>query len=353
MLIAFLFLLIVSGCNTADYENILFSQYINIMNYDFNTEDYYSMLNNKNEEIQYNTIINIIPMADTMTDSMQDNSTDKKEREIAQKIFDKILEFTKSKNPRIAGSSIRYLSFCIDKYNDKKSLTEKILKIKSANRIVVFEQVRILSLLVDKDTKIDKKVINKFLNSKSWLISRMTYDLINATEDKDLRNDMIKKYKKTNNELENLLIIRCFEKNYGKEVFKLFKNEIINNKSKSIKKHILGILNNTNDITSVISWLNENYKKFSEEDIKNMTVNCYGSIYEDYNVELFVMLLKNGFDPYIDPYSAEDKSPNLFYYMLNNEKDYKEKISKIEDEVMARKDLKDKWISYKNSKKKK
>jgi hypothetical protein len=344
ILIFVLFLMILIGCNIPQF----YFQYIEIPEYN-DPEDYSPLIFSKNDEIVYNAVIMLISSASKIAENASDNSGDVKTYENSRKIFNRIIDLTNSRNPRIATGAIRFVSFCAADYKDKKFLIDKLLKIKSNNPTVLFEQVSALSLVADSSTKLNEKTVKKFLNSSSWLVSRESYNLINVLEDKNLRKAMIDKYDKTGEEYEKLLLLNCFKNNYDKNVLDFFIKELANGKINGrIRTYILKLLKNSKEVKPVIDYLNSNYKNFTVKDIDTICDENYEDIYKDFGTELFIMLIQKGFDPHLNIYSSENKIPKLYYYLIDKKnKDNEIKFLEIEKQILARQDLKGSWLKYK------
>ena len=342
-------LLTLGGCKEL-MEVQYFGQNIEIAYYD--TEELSNLLfTSHNNEVINNTIILLMQDSQTFFENYDSVSGDKDAVE-SKKIVNKIFELCFSKDFRVATSSLRFVRIGMEKLDmtkDRSMLIEKMLKVKSKNTNVRFEQINALTTLIDKDTVIEDKLLHDFFYDRSWLISRTTYKLINALENDKYRNEIIKRYEKTKEEFERLLLLEGLKKNFDEKIFDFFKKELAGNKNDKIRKFILSSLGMANDKKAIMGWIKSSIEKFSKTDIINLAESCYNDtdVYLDFNFELINFLLDNGFNPND---SLNNEVSKLFESLMENKDDKKEKFDKMDKFLSGRPDLKNKWNEYKKNK---
>lgn len=361
-LIIFILIILISCKKDGNsyYETLLRFQYIEIPAYSY--DDYKLLLNNKNNpEIIYNSICNLLYEADRLGRILsKEDQKDSETYKNANENYNKILSLLKLKDDKITVSIISFLTLLGNDYKNKEELIKILLNIRSNKPYILFEKVKALSVLSKPETNIDTDYIVKMLNNKSWLVSRSTYELVNALENAEVRSILIKKYKEENLDYEKLLILKAFEKNFNEEVFELFKFELINSKDKSIKYYISKLLENAKDTELVINWLTTSYD-FSEEDFISI-INNYYNLSTKFSTNLFLTLINKGFNPIIDFYD-EKNTARLYYYLLDDLNDFEgktdlededklklERLKQIEASILSSEVLKADWLEYKDRK---
>ncbi len=317
-----------------------------IFNYPFTTIpeytalDYYNLLSINNNEIKYNSICNLFYYSNELSNKYYDVSSDKNSKEylLSKDIYEKIKnDLNKSNDRMIIAASLKFLQefMHLDDYNEIKKLA---LKIKNNSFIVNYELENILLLTSDNKNKIDKKIIEKFLNNRSWVISKKAHLLINKSEDEELRNGLLKKYDKIKNEYDKLLILTAFSDNYSYDVFdKIFIKEI-NGENLKIKSFIFKIINNCKEQGKVNEWIINNNRSLKKDDLEKIA-NSYKDLSDNSSIDLVIKLIKDGFEP-----------DNVLYENLiginNNIRDkqeLKDKINDLLNEIQSRDNLKTKY----------
>lgn len=302
--------------------------------------DYYNLLSIKDNEIKYNSICNLLYYSNELSNKYYDVSSDKNSKEylLSKDIYEKIKNTLNKSNDRmIIAVSLKFLQEFMhsDDYNEIKELA---LKIKNNSFMVNYELEKILLLTSDNKNKIDKKIIEKFLNNRSWIISKNAYLLINKTEDEELRNDLLKKYDKIKNEYDRLLLLTAFSDKYSYDVFdKLFIKEI-NGENLKIKNFIFKIINNCKEQDKVNEWIINNTKSLKKDDLEKIA-SSFKYLSNNSSIDLIIKLIKNGYEP-----------DNSLYENLiginNNIKDkqeLKDKINDLLNEILTRDNLKTKY----------
>lgn len=321
-----------------DNEEIFNYPYTTIPEY--TALDYYNLLSINDNEIKYNSICNLMYYSNELSNKYYDASSDKNSKEylLSKDIYEKIKnDLNKSNDRMIIAASLKFLQEFMhsDDYNEIKELA---LKIKNNSFMVNYELENILLITGDNKNKIDKKIIEKFLNNRSWIISKKAYLLINKFEDEELRNGLLKKYDKIKNEYDKLLLLTAFSNNYSYDVFdKIFIKEI-NGENLKIKNFIFKIMNNCKEQEKVNEWIINNIKSLKKDDLEKI-VNSFKYLSNNSSIDLVIKLIKNGYEP-----------DNSLYENLiginNNIKDnqeLKDKINDLLNEILIRDNLKTKY----------
>ena len=282
----FLGSLIFTGCigNNRFTDGAIRYQEVKIPGYEIS--DYENLLATENDEVKYNAICNLIKRAWDYASVLKKNDSKKptkKEIQNAEKILDIILRELSNKNENIKAASLIFITEFSLNYSDKEKLFNKVEKVKATTLRTQYEHIRALTMLSDSKTKIDKQLIEKYLDSKSWLISSMTYLLLGKISSENLHENFIVKYNKTDKEYNKLLILDAFSNSYNPETFFFIKNEILSSDSKRIRKKAISILSKSNDKTQVAKWILNEHKTIDRLVLKD--------ILDEYYIEL--ELVKN------------------------------------------------------------
>ena len=342
-------LLLLSGCRQEE-----FSRYPSITVPAYSRGDYYRMLSDRNPEIVYNAVCNLSRDAGEIGEALSHGKAagNSKEYSDALAAYQKISQLLLSGNDKVVSAGLRFLQLFSEKYPQKKELLEPVLKIRSASSDVQFEQLALLNMIVSPGTKIDRSVLGKSLNSRSWLVSREAYALVNALEDYTLRMDLVRKYAGTNDEMEKLLIIGALQNNFSDDILEFLGKEALSAKSAKIKDSIFGILSQAADKDRVLVWVDRNYGRFSKKDIETL-LSLYGdSAGNDFAGGLVNIFIKKGL------VLKEDLMRSLLNQMISAQSDTspdtgkkrKDNLARIEKEIVSRDDLRDAWTALKNEK---
>jgi len=324
--IFFLFVLLIFSCKT-NKEKFSYP-FISIP--EFKSKDYYDLLTDKNSEVVYNSICNLINNTADLSKIYYDESGDKASEEylLSSNIYEKIKNLSaKSNNIMIISSCLKFLNDFIHKkdYQDTITLIEKI---KNNSFTVNYEKINLLAKVLNSESKINKRIIIDLMNDRSWIISRNAYLLINSIEEEELRKTLIKKYKKAKKEEEKLLILTAFKNNFSYDFFEdIILNEI-KGENQKIKDYLFGIFSNCKDKEKIIQYIINNYDAINSEDMVKIVAN-YKYLTNNQSLVLFINIINKGFEP--------DK---VFYETLinksdsvNEDKDYMANLKILTDEV--------------------
>ena len=341
--------ILIAGC----YEAQETTRYAALTVPEYSGEDYYNLLSDKNPEVVYNAICNLLKEASSIGRSLSDDKADKDSKEylLAQGTYKKMLELLKSRNDKILSVSLRFLQLFNQNYSKKNELIGPILKVRSNNFNTQYEQVSALSEAASRDSKIDRRSLRKFLNSRSWLVSRCSYYLVDSLEDDESRLELTRRYSATNSQMEKLLILVALKNNFSNNVFGFLVSELLSAKDLKIRSAILKMLDNGQTPRLILGWIDKNYAKLSKEDIATLVNVHYETMEETFSADLLAILINKGLVP------EEKFLKKLFdsiegYKVKNNpsetEKESLANLMKIESAIMAKDSIKDMWLSVKN-----
>ncbi|MCP3901748.1 MAG: hypothetical protein GY707_18720, partial [Desulfobacteraceae bacterium] len=181
-------------------------------------------------------------------------------------------------NENIKAASIIFLSEFSLNYSDKDMLYKQVEKVKAYSLRTQYEHIRALAMLSNSETKIDKNLIETYLDSKSWLVANMTYLFLGKISCEEFHKDLISKYNNTDKEYNKLLILNAFSNAYNPESFLFIKNEILTSSSKKIKQKAIGILNKNNDKTQVAKWILNEHKTIDKTTLQAIFNEYYSQL---------------------------------------------------------------------------
>jgi hypothetical protein len=291
-------LVLISGCKPGPYD---VSRFPSIAIPEYTMTDYFKLLYNENPEIVYNAVCNLQDEAFSVAAAISGPDVDKTSREyiVSLAVYKRIRQLLESNDARIVSSSLRFLEYFSGNYEKKEELIGPVLRIKSDNPMVQFEQVTMLSLVASKDAKIDNPTLKRFINSKSWLVSRGAYALVNKLEREGFRMEVIKRYRSMGNEAERLLMLTALETNFSRETFQFLASELLSEKDQKIRHKIFAMLGGAREKRAVLEWIERNYERFSKEDIEALA-DIYAETevpLNDFSSGIFLILVKKGYAP--------------------------------------------------------
>ncbi len=366
----------ISGCakKIIHEDAVIRYQSVSIPSYD--KPDYELQLESKNDEVKYNAICNLIPDApeyakvlsrglsekaspdDASTDdaspddaspddaSPDDDSENRNKHNTAMRVFNTILEGLESGNNGIKAASLIFIQEFHSKYERKEELRGPVLKIKTRNFKVQYEQLRTLILMSDSLQSVDSDLINGFLNSRSWLIRSMAYRLLSNLDSFDFQERLVKEYGNTKEEFDKLLIIQAFRKGYGEPAFGLFKGELASSKNKMIRNAIADILKKHKDNTAVIDWIIDMNRNMDDETLERIFQSYLADIIDPGGAGFFEQMIRSGQERLMGFIDRE----KLFFWLFlalqapENPKD----LADLRMAVENSQSLKPAWLEYKD-----
>lgn len=317
--------------NTRDITNY---PYVEIPEY--SVEDFYDLLFNKNNEIVYDSICNLInsPLLINF-DSTDDN-------DVGKKIYTRIKELVNSKDDKIVAVSLKFLQINLNE-KEKEQIIDTILKLKNSNLNINYERLVLLTQISDKSTKIENKFLENMLKNNSFVISKYSYLLVNKLENNEIRQQLIKKYSLLKEEYEKLLLLTAFQNNFTYDIFESFLAKELFNSNKKIKNYILTNIDNCIEKDKVVLWLEKNYNQLAKEDI-GIIVSRNIYLGDNFSTDFFKLLIKNDY-PLPDGF-YQQLNQQVFYHPDKTSDQYKN-LLELQNLVLQNTNIKDKYVKVK------
>ncbi|MCP3891177.1 MAG: hypothetical protein GY702_20270, partial [Desulfobulbaceae bacterium] len=181
----FLCSLLITGCLGKDRFDNSAIRYQMVEIPDYEISDYEDLLASENDVAKYNAICNLIKYAwdyagilkkaTTKNPDSKEKMPAKEEIEKANKVLSDIFTGLTDENENIKAASLIFLTEFSLNYSDKDMLYKQVEKVKAYSLRTQYEHIRALAILSNSETKIDKNLIETYLDSKSWLVANMTY----------------------------------------------------------------------------------------------------------------------------------------------------------------------------------
>jgi hypothetical protein len=346
-------LLSAGGCG--DNENVGY-HYISIPG--FTIDDYYGMLGNSNEEIQYNAICNLWYQANVEI-LEKDSLKGTPEYNKTLKIYEKIYPMMDSKNTWVSSAAIRFVSRC--KYNGKAFLEQSLRN----NSPSVNVQLSIWSAWDRKneEVKVDSSLLIQKINfcfkHPSWLIQQCAYDYINPATVRYFENDLIAAYSKANEMYRRLQVIHVLDMNVSDSIFNFIAGEYRVTQDSVLQKNLLLSLTKALNKQQAYNWFIQHKK---ETAVVLQTGVDFTGEENDFYPQLVLIALRQGWDPANVLYSTdEDKQfPLLYYWLFESKYHYEfirahpgtvppkqpEKFKLIEDQLLSDEKMRQGWLNY-------
>lgn len=338
-------------------DNTELSRYPKVAVPGYAAKDYYLFLYNKNDDLKYNAICNLIEDAGSIASTLSDKKADKRSPKfvLAALTYKRIVELLQSSDENIVSAALRFLQLFGPQYDKKEDLVVPVLKIRSRGRNSRYEQVVTLSAIASKNSPVSDLFLEKSINDPSWLISRAAYGLVNSLENDRIRTMLITRYRLTDAEYEKLLILMSMRNGLSRGVFAFLSKEALETKSEKIREQILGIIKNALDTAEVLQWVDKNYERLSSKGIER--INNYSSLDNDFTSALYRICIRKGWVPGNDFFEQLYEKSELTEDVSKDEKLSKadilrrrDNIKNLEKEVVGNKAAADKWVAYKRKK---
>jgi hypothetical protein len=190
---------------------------------------------------------------------------------------------------------LRFLQRFSSRYNAKEELIVPVLKVKSSNPLVLYEQVDALRIIANKNSKIPIKTVRQFLNNRSWIVSRSAYRLVDSLESNMLRRELIAKYRAMKDIKEKLLILTAMETRYDDYVADFLFAEALTTKDSKIRHKIFNMLSGAEDQNKILSMVDKNYEKFIAIDGQYLFQQNALTMEETFSGKLLSIFISKGF----------------------------------------------------------
>jgi len=335
------------GCYESQEEP---SRYAAVPIPEYTIEDYYLLLSHKNPEIVYNAACNLLNDADDITAALNEKTVKSPQKHMyAARVYGKMLQLLGSRDDRVLAAALRFFQLFGSSYDRKEELIKPLLAVRSKSVTVQCEQIRALARVVSKKSSIGTRFLENGLRSRSWLISRCAYSLVDSLRHEPLRMELIEQYKTKDDEAEKLLILTAMRHCFSDRVFEFFAGEILSTKNAKIKKCILKMFSGAEDTAAVLAWVERNYDKLAKPDSGFLAEYYEGSCEEDFSSALLAILVRHGYLP--GEKFLEKVNDSILGYESEGtlSKEKKEKLDnllKIKQELLARAVLKEKLETF-------
>ncbi len=292
---------VMSGCFPAREAA---SRYPSVQIPDYGPKDYRELLSNKNPEIAYNAICNLMSSAPDIGKLLSDKDADRSSARYIESrdIYTKILALTASKDGRIQAAALRFLQLFTTDYKATGELILPAFMVSPRSPQASYEKVELLCRVAVREFNIDEKILSAFLGDRSWLVSRASYALVDKLESENARAAIIKKYRKTAGQFEKAIMLNAFRTRFSGNDFEFLTGELLRSQDAHIRRAVIGILPGGADEVAVISWLGDNFRKLRSEDLQYLVSSNLSDMDAGFSNRLFSAMLKNGFVPQDDFY---------------------------------------------------
>jgi hypothetical protein len=282
----------------------------------YEKEDYFPMLSNQNEEIQYNAIC----VLSNMTTSEwldEDTMKGKPEYWMDLKIYEKIYPMMNSGNSWISSAAIRHIGMY--DYNQEKYINA-ILQNNNPSLNVQLAIGHNYSLK-ENDTLADPALLAKkatfCFNHPSWLIRQSGYKYINKKTAHQFEEKFKKDYAATNEEYTKRQIIMALGMHLCDSSFDFLTNQYITTKDTILQKLIISLLPEALNRQQALNWFDNHMKE--TEMILDLGFE-FNRNENDIYFDLLILNLNKGWDPTrlktsiisSDPEVPKDSFPLLF-----------------------------------------
>lgn len=316
-------IIFLAGCYPSKEEA---SRYPSVAIPQYKNTDYYALLSNKNPEVVYNAVCNLAEYAIDIGEMLSKKDADKSKAEYTESknIYTKVLDLTGSKDPRIQAASLRFLQLFSTNYGPKGELIVPALRVTPRSAQAAYEKIELLTRVALKEGNFDTAILKAFLGDRSWLVSRAAYALVDKLENEKMRSEIIERYKKADTTFERLLMLGALKSNFSESVFVFLSGELLASPDKYIRRMLIDMLPGGKDERAVISWMEENYRKLRDEDMKYLAGSNLFNMEKGFSNRLFAALLRQGYVP-------EEYFWERLYSYLNDYGGRKERTVEVEE----------------------
>lgn len=266
-------LVLVAGCD----EKERFSRYPSVGIPRFEASEYVAQLSDKDPEVIYNAVCNLGLSAEDFGDALwgdKKGSEPASEEEwlVAQNVYTNICTLLGSKEPMVVAASLRFLQLFAKDHEQRSELIEPVCRIKSSHPLVQYEQVEILNRLTDDTTRLPEPLLRRLLNSKSWVVSRSTYELIGRLRDEPLRKELVARYRASKEENERLILLGALSEHAGPEEIELAQQEVFSAASTNISRRAVMLLAENLDAPGVFAWVVDHFQQLCSADAEESEI---------------------------------------------------------------------------------
>ncbi len=250
-----------AGCGGGGKES--FTRYPSVCIPGFTIEDYVLQLSEKDSELVYNAVCNLGMYADGLGDVLwgehEEDEPDPDELRQAQNVYSNVVDQLASKDPLVVAASLRFLQLFACGHEERTELIDPVCQIRSRHPQVQFEQVNLLSRLIDDTTRLPEPLLRRLLESRSWIVSRTACQLIGRLHDEPLRKELIKRYRATHDEKERLILLGAWSEQPEPEEIALIEEECLTADSERIRACAQEVLIDNLADPAVFAWVADHY----------------------------------------------------------------------------------------------
>ena len=275
-----------------------FSRFPSVSVPQYAADDYLRELSNHNPEVVYNAVCNLGGSAQSFGRLLSDEKADRTSEEFrtAQAVYPKIVGLLQRPEPEVVAASLRFLELFAAEYQGKAGLVEPICRVKGVDPVVQFEQACALNAVVTNGTRVPALVLRQLVDSRSWIVSRSAYQLVDRLGDKAMRRELVWRYRATKNEKERLLLLTAFSTQPGPLEVGLIETEMLTTTNAKVRSAVRDILALNMASSTIRAWLGEHFKQFPPEDRTRLFEACAGQDSEE-AADLVCRFLGQGYVP--------------------------------------------------------
>lgn len=326
----------------------------------YEKEDYFQMLSNPNEEIQYNAICVLSDMTDAVWLD-EDTMKGKPEYLMDLKIYEKIFPRIESGNSWISSAAMRHIG--LYDYNQKKYLNT-ILQNNNPSlnvQLAIWYNFSLRENDILADSALFIKKATFCFDHPSWLVRQSGYKYINRKTAHHFEIKLKKDYAATNEEYTKRQIIKALGMHLCDSSFDFLTNLYTTTKDTSLKKFILGTLPEALNRQQALNWFNNHMKE--TEMVLDSGIEFNRTESEIY-VDLLILGLNKGWDLTrlktskitSDPEESKEVFPVLFlayFEYIHNYETYDslnakqiEALKLVERKIASNTSINKQWQEY-------
>jgi hypothetical protein len=325
-------LVLLAGCS--DEET--FSRYPSVSIPEYGKEDYIRDISDPDSELVYNAICNLGRSARQCSKTLcaEDADPASPEYQRADKVYRAVCSQLEAKEPHVVAASLRFLQVFAKEYKSKEELVEIVSRVESRHPQVQFEQVTLLRPLVSESSKLPEPLLRRLLNSPSWIVSRSAYGLIGRLHEEPLRQELVSRYRNTEDEKERLILIMALRNRLEPEEARMLEQEMLSTENSKIR-HATGMALVKNvDCPGVKPWLTDHFPHFSDKEKSWMLDQCDDD-------DLIFWFLSQGAVP------GEELLKELVLVSLIDDGETEAELRRFEEAIQANAQLAGRWQTMK------
>lgn len=258
----------------------------------YEKEDYFQMLSNPNEEIQYNAICVLSDMTNAEWLD-EDTMKGKPEYLMDLKIYEKIFPMMESGNSWISSAAMRHIG--LYNYNQEKFLNT-ILQNNNPSlnvQLAIWYNYSLRENDILADSALFIKKATFCFDHPSWLVRQSGYKYINRKTAHHFEKKFKRDYAATNEDYTKRQIIRALGMHLCDSSFDFLTNQYITTKDTSLKKFILGTLPEALNRQQAYNWFNNHMKETEMILDSGIEFNRHES---EFYSDLLILGLNKGWD---------------------------------------------------------